>query len=223
MGDPDSHVPPMNLWTGLALAPAGFLAGWLLAPLIRRYTEAPSRNRRLAIAAVLAAVCGLLGLRFGATVLLVAYLYLALVGTLLTFIDIAVKRLPDPFTLPSYPVGAALLALAAPFVDSGWTHLAYAIVGMACLWLVYGIQHFLLPNAIGRGDVKLAGVLGLYLGWFGQSTWFAGLLLGFVFGGVVSVGLLLTRKASRKSEIPYGPYMMAGALAAILTHPGVTL
>ena len=212
----------MNLWMGLALAPVGLLVGWLLSRLIGRYADAPSGNRRLAAAVVLAVVYGLLGWRLGATFLLVAYLYLGAVGTLLTFIDIAVKRLPDPFTLPSYPVGAALLALAALFADRGWPHLAYAVVGMACLWLVYGIQHFLLPNAIGRGDVKLAGVLGLYLGWFGQSTWFAGLLLGFMFGGVVSIGLLLTRKASRKSEIPYGPYMMAGALAAILIQPGVT-
>jgi leader peptidase (prepilin peptidase) / N-methyltransferase len=213
----------MNLWLGLGLAPAGFLAGWLLAPLTGPYTGAPSRERRLAIAAVLAVVCALLGWRLGVTAALAGYLYLGAVGTLLTFIDIAVKRLPDPFTLPSYLVGTALLAAAAPLVDGGWSRLLYALVGMACLWLVYGVQHFLLPNAIGRGDVKLAGVLGLYLGWFGQATWMAGLLLGFVFGGVVSVGLLVTRRASRKSEIPYGPYMLAGALAAILAHPGVTL
>jgi leader peptidase (prepilin peptidase) / N-methyltransferase len=213
----------MNLWLGLGLAPAGFLAGRLLAPLTGPYTGAPSRERTLAIAAVLAVVCGLLGWRLGATAALVGYLYLGAVGTLLAFIDIAVKRLPDPFTLPSYLAGTALLAAAAPFVDGGWPRLLYALVGMACLWLVYGVQHFLLPNAIGRGDVKLAGVLGLYLGWFGEATWMAGLLLGFVFGGLVSVGLLVTRRASRKSEIPFGPYMLAGALAAILAHPGVTL
>lgn len=213
----------MNVWMGPALAPAGFLAGWLLSPLTGHYTRVPSRNRRFAIAAVLAGVYALLGWRFGVTVLLVAYLYLGAVGTLLAFIDIAVKRLPDPFTLPSYLVGAALLALAAPFVDRGWPRFAFAILGMAGLWLVYGVQHVLLPDAIGRGDVKLAGVLGLYLGWFGQSTWFAGLLLGFVFGGVVSVALILTRRASRKTQIPYGPYMMVGALVAILAHPGVTL
>jgi leader peptidase (prepilin peptidase)/N-methyltransferase len=213
----------MNLWIGLSLALAGFLGGWLLGPLTVRYGVGLSRPRRVAIAMVMAVVCALLGCRFGADALLPAYLYLGAIGTLLTFIDIAVKRLPDPFTLPSYPVGAALLALAAPFTDHGWQRLTFAIVGMVCLWLVYGVQHFLLPDAIGRGDVKLAGVLGLYLGWFGQQTWFAGLLLGFVFGGVVSIGLLLTRRASRKTEIPFGPYMMAGALVAILVHPGVTL
>lgn len=213
----------MNFWIGLTLAPAGLLAGRLLAPLITPYAGEPSRVRRNLIAAVLTVVCTLLGWRLGATAVLPAYLYLGAVGTLLAFVDIAVKRLPDRFTLPSYPIGAVLLAVAAPFVDDGWPRVVYALVGMACLWLVYGVQHFLLPNAIGRGDVKLAGVLGLYLGWFGQSTWFAGLLLGFVFGGVVSIGLLVTRRASRKSEIPYGPYMLAGALVGILVHPGVTL
>jgi leader peptidase (prepilin peptidase)/N-methyltransferase len=213
----------VNLWAALVSAPVGFLAGWLSAPLAGPYAGEPSRDRRLVMAAVTAVVCAALGWRLGATVALVAYLYLGVVGTLLAFVDVAVKRLPDPFTLPSYPVGLALLAVAAPFTDDGGRRLGHALVGLACLWLVYAVQHFLLPDAIGRGDVKLAGVLGLYLGWFGLSTWFAGLLLGFVFGGVVSIGLLVTRKASRKQQIPFGPFMLAGALAAILAHPGVTL
>jgi leader peptidase (prepilin peptidase) / N-methyltransferase len=216
-------VPIPYLWASLLSAAAGLVLGWAIAPLSRRYCGELSTGHRRLFAVATAAVFGCLGWRFGFTAVLAAYLYLGAVGILLGFIDIAVKRLPDLFTLPSYLIGTALLMLAAPFVDRGWWHLTYAITGMACLWLVYGIQHFLLPNAIGRGDVKLAGVLGLYLGWFGQATWFAGLLLGFVFGGLVSIGLLLTRRASRKTEIPYGPYMMAGALVAILVHPGVTL
>lgn len=213
----------MDLWIPPLLAVAGLGAGWFAAPLTERYCGELSVGRRYAVALVTAMVFAVLAWRLGTTALLAAYLYLGAVGTVLTFVDIAVKRLPDPFTLPSYVVGPVLLAAAAPFTADGWPRLAYALVGMAFLWLVYGLQHFLLPNAIGRGDVKLAGVLGLYLGWFGQSTWFIGLLLGFVFGGLAAVGLLLTRRASRKTEIPFGPYMMAGALVAILAHPGVTL
>jgi prepilin signal peptidase PulO-like enzyme (type II secretory pathway) len=213
----------VDLWIPSLLAVTGFGAGWFIAPLTERYCGALSVGRRYAVALVTAVVFAVLAWRLGATVLLAAYLYLGAVGTVLTFVDIAVKRLPDPFTLPSYVVGPVLLLAAAPFTADGWPRLAYALVGMALLWLVYGLQHFVLPNAIGRGDVKLAGVLGLYLGWFGQSTWLIGLLLGFVFGGLVAVGLLLTRRACRKTEIPFGPYMMAGALVAILVHPGVTL
>jgi leader peptidase (prepilin peptidase)/N-methyltransferase len=213
----------VDLWTPSLLAVTGLAVGWFIAPLTERYCGELSVRRRYAVALVTAVVFAVLAWRLGVAVVLAAYLYLGAIGTVLTFVDIAVKRLPDPFTLPSYAVGSVLLAAAAPFTADGWPRLAYALVGMACLWLVYGLQHFLLPDAIGRGDVKLAGVLGLYLGWFGQPTWFMGLLLGFVFGGLVAVGLLLTRRASRKTEIPFGPYMMAGALVAILAHPGVAL
>ncbi|HEV7935272.1 MAG TPA: hypothetical protein VGP70_23540 [Actinomadura sp.] len=71
-------------------------------------------------------------------------------------------------------------------------------------------------------DVKPAGVLGLCLGWFGEPAWFMGLRLGFVSGGLVSIRLFVTR-ASRKTQIPYGPYVVAGALAAIIVHPGAVL
>jgi leader peptidase (prepilin peptidase) / N-methyltransferase len=84
------------------------------------------------------------------------------------------------------------------------------------LWALYAVQHLLAPRAIGWGDVKLAGVLGLYLGWLGAPAWWLGTLAGFVIGGVYAVGMLITRRGSRKSEIPFGPFMLAGALVGIL-------
>jgi leader peptidase (prepilin peptidase)/N-methyltransferase len=69
---------------------------------------------------------------------------------------------------------------------------------------------------MGFGDVKLAGVLGLFLGWLGWGEVISGGFLGFLFGGVVGVGLIMARRAGRKSQIPFGPFMLAGALVAIL-------
>jgi leader peptidase (prepilin peptidase)/N-methyltransferase len=198
------------------MVPVGSVAGWFLSPFSARYCGAPSRARRLAIAAVTAVVCGAFGWRFGASAVLLAYLYFGVVSILLAFIDVAVRRLPDPLTLPSYVVGTALLAVAIPATDDGGARFWHALVGMAALWLVYGVQYFFVPSQIGRGDVKLAGVLGLYLGWLGQASWVLGLVLGFVFGGLVAIALLVTRKATRKSEMPFGPYMIAGAIMAIL-------
>ena len=206
----------MHVWTALAAAPLGFVTGWFLAPLSVRYSGAPSRARRLSIAAVTAVVCGAFGWRFGAAAVLPAYLYLGVVGTLLTFIDIAVKRLPDRLTLPSYVIGTALFGAAIPGTGDGGVRFGYALIGMAALWLLYGVQYFFAPSQIGRGDVKLAGVLGLYLGWLGQASWVLGVVLGFVFGGLVAIALLVSRRASRKSQMPFGPYMVAGAVAAIL-------
>jgi prepilin signal peptidase PulO-like enzyme (type II secretory pathway) len=206
----------MHAWTALATAPAGAVAGWFMSALSARYCDPPSRARRLAAAAVTAAVCAAFGWRFGPDATLPAYLYLGAAGTLLAFIDVAVRRLPDLLTLPSYVIGAALFGLAVPFTADGGARFGYALIGMAALWLLYGVQYFFAPSQIGLGDVKLAGVLGLYLGWLGPATWLLGMVLGFVFGALVALGLLAARKVTRKSELPFGPYMIAGAITAML-------
>lgn len=206
----------MHAWTALSMIPVGLAAGWFLSPLSARYSDPPTRGRRVAIAVVTAVVCAAFGGRFGFHAVLPAYVYLGAVGTLLAFIDVAVRRLPDLFTLPSYGIAAALLGVAVPATQHGGARFVHALIGMAALWLLYGVQHFFLPSQIGRGDVKLAGVLGLYLGWQGQTSWMIGVVLGFVFGGIVAIALLVSRKATRKSEMPFGPYMIAGAIVAIL-------
>jgi leader peptidase (prepilin peptidase)/N-methyltransferase len=69
---------------------------------------------------------------------------------------------------------------------------------------------------MGFGDVKLAGILGLYLGWMGWGELIVGAFFGFLLGGVVGGVLMATKRANRKSAIPFGPFMLAGALLAIL-------
>ena len=59
-------------------------------------------------------------------------------------------------------------------------------------------------------------MLGLYLGWLGARTFVAGILGGFLLAAVYGVALMIARKASRKTQVPFGPFMLAGALAAIL-------
>ena len=197
-------------------AVAGLVAGWALAPQAERYCDELTTARRWTVAGTTAAVFAAFGWRFGASAVLPAYLYLGAAGTLLAFIDLEVKRLPDRFTLTSYVVGPVLLAGAAPFADDGVQRLVYALIGMGVLWVIYFLQHFLLPQAIGRGDMKLSGVLGLYLGWLGADAWVTGVVAGAILGGIVAVALVLARRSSWKSELPYGPFMLAGTLIGIL-------
>jgi prepilin signal peptidase PulO-like enzyme (type II secretory pathway) len=193
----------------------GAAAGWSSAPLAERYFERPIRWARPGIAVTMGLTCGALAWRLGGHAELPAYLYLAVVGSLLAFVDVAVKRLPDPYTLPSYLIGPALLGVAA-LVGGRPVRLGHALIGLAVLWALYAVQHLVAPGAIGWGDVKLSGVLGLYLGWLGAPAWWLGVLGGFVLGGLYAAGLLLTGRGSRKTEIPFGPFMLAGALAGIL-------
>lgn len=193
----------------------GAVAGWYATPLAERYFEEPSRWARAGIALTTGLTCGALAWRFGPHAVLPAYLWLAVTGSLLAFVDVAVKRLPDPYTLPSYLVGPALLGVAVLAGDRP-VRLGHALLGLAVLWALYAVQHLAAPGAIGWGDVKLSGVLGLYLGWLGAAAWWLGVLGGFVLGGLYAAALLLTRRATRRSEIPFGPFMLAGALAGIL-------
>jgi leader peptidase (prepilin peptidase)/N-methyltransferase len=191
-------------------------AGWFAARLTVPYCGPVTTRRRLGLALLAGAVLGALAWRFGPGMELVAFAYFGAVGSLLAVIDVAVKRLPDPFTLPSYPIGVLLLALAAPFAADGVDRFVGALAGMAALWFCYALQYFIRPEAVGLGDVKLSGVIGLYLGWLGKTPWTIGVLAGLLLGGFFGVTLLVLRRAGRKDAIPFGPFLLAGALVGVL-------
>jgi leader peptidase (prepilin peptidase)/N-methyltransferase len=69
---------------------------------------------------------------------------------------------------------------------------------------------------MGFGDVKLAPTLGAYLAWLGYGVLAVGAFLGFLFGGLVGVGLVLFKEGGRKTKVPFGPFMIAGTLVAVL-------
>ena len=143
-----------------------------------------------------------------------AYLYLAAIAVALALIDIDDHRLPNAIVLPSYPVVATLLLL--PSIASGdWGAYLRAAIGMVVLFAFYFLLVLIYPAGMGFGDVKLAGVLGLALGYLGWAELAVGGFLGFLLGGVWAVALIVVRRAGRKSAIPFGPFMLAGALLAI--------
>lgn len=152
--------------------------------------------------------------RIGLHAVLPAYLYLAAISVALALIDLDVRRLPNAIVLPSYAVGLALLGIAAIADHNGDAYLR-AIEGMAAYYAAFFAITFAYPKGMGFGDVKLAGVLGLYLGWIGWGALAVGAFAGVLLGGVVGMGLLVIRRAGRKSAIPYGPFMLIGALLAV--------
>lgn len=145
-------------------------------------------------------------------------LYLAAISVALALIDIDTKRLPNAIVLPAYPVALALLTLASwnPTGASDWSALVRALVGGAALYAVYFVTVLVYPAGMGFGDVKLAGVLGLYLGWFGWGSLLIGWFAAFLLGGIFSVALLVLGRAGRKSGIPFGPWMLLGAAVGIV-------
>jgi leader peptidase (prepilin peptidase)/N-methyltransferase len=147
-----------------------------------------------------------------------ALLYLVGISVALTLIDLDHRRLPDAIVLPSYPVALALLALAtwAPGSSATGGDLVRALIGGAAMFGVYFLLVLVYPRGMGFGDVKLAGVLGLYLGWAGWSQLVVGWFAAFLLGGVFALVLLATGRAGRKSAVPFGPWMLLGAGVGLL-------
>jgi len=190
---------------------------WLLLRGRCRDCHEPISVRYPLVEAGTAALFGLTAWWAGWTWSLPAYLYLAAIAVALALIDIDTKRLPDAIVLPSYPVAAALLALASwnPGGVSDWSAFVRALLGCAVLFAGYFVVMFIYPAGMGFGDVKLAGLLGLYLAWLGWGAFAVGAFAAFLAGGVFSIGLVAAGRASRKAGIPFGPWMIAGAVVGI--------
>ncbi len=143
-----------------------------------------------------------------------AYAYLAATGIALALIDLDTHRLPNAIVLPSYPVLAVLLTLAS-WGTGDWSALARALIGGVALWVAYFALLIAYPAGMGFGDVKLAGLLGAALAWLGWGQFAVGAFGAFLLGGVFSMGLLLSGRATRRSGIPFGPWMLAGAALGV--------
>ena len=169
----------------------------------------------MALELITATVLALLAGRFGGQPELAAFALLGVIGVALAVIDVEVQRLPDRLTLPAYPAVVALLALAAA-ADGAGGALIRAVLGGLVLAAGYLLLALLSGGQLGRGDIKLAGLAGLALGWLGWRALFIGGCLGFVLAAVVSLVLLASRRATLRSSISFGPYLLGGALLAIV-------
>lgn len=148
-----------------------------------------------------------------------AYLYLTAIGVALALIDIDHKRLPDVIVLPSWAVLAVLLTIAS-IASGDWWALGRAGIGAGALFTLYFVLALIYPAGMGMGDVKLAFILGGVLAYLSWQAFAVGAFGGFLLGSLGGIVLLASRRGNRKSAIPFGPYMIAGALLAIfVAHP----
>ncbi|HWH26356.1 MAG TPA: prepilin peptidase [Pseudolysinimonas sp.] len=145
-----------------------------------------------------------------AVVELIAFLLLTAMSIALALIDLDTKRLPNLLVLTALISGVVLLAAAA-LVRGDLGALLGAAIGGAALFALYFLLAVVSRGGMGMGDVKLSAVLGLYLGFLGWGNLVVGAFAAFLLGGLVGVGMMIARKAGRKTAIPFGPWMIAGA------------
>ena len=146
--------------------------------------------------------------------ILVAFLYLMAISISLTLIDLDTHTLPNRIVLPAYIVLPALL-LAASGVSGDWGAALRGLIGLVVLGAVYLGLALAVPGGMGLGDVKLAGVLGFVLAYLGWGPLAVGSFGAFLLGGTFAIVLLAVRRAGRRSGIPFGPWMLAGAWLGI--------
>ncbi|BCJ52038.1 prepilin peptidase [Actinoplanes sp. NBRC 14428] len=187
--------------------------GWLLLRGRCADCKAPISARYPLVEAGTGALFVAVAAKFGWSWELPAYLYLAAIAIALAAIDLDVLRLPDRIVLPSYAVALALLT-PATVAGQKWDAALRGFLAAGALYAFYYLLA-LVPGGMGGGDVKLAPLLGFYLGWLNWSSVTVGAFAAFLIGGAVAFGLMLLRRAGRGSRIPFGPAMLAGALLAV--------
>lgn len=150
----------------------------------------------------------------GAYAALPAYLLFAWLTVALIWIDLDVHRLPVGLTRPALPA-CALLLLPPTLATGDWDRLLTAGICGVVLTVVYLAFAFVPGGGFGGGDVQLAPLIGLLLGWFSVGHVVVGTMAAFVLGGLGAVALLLTGRAGRKSAMAFGPFMCAGVFVAL--------
>ncbi len=158
--------------------------------------------------------CAVVSLVLGARAILPLYLALCVFGTLLGAIDIACKRLPHALVMPA--IGVSTLAFTIVALTTGqWSALLRAFLAAAVLGAVYLMLFVVGRGSFGFGDVKLAVLLGLLLGYLSWGTVLLGGLFPPLLNAPVVIVLLVARRVGRRGSVPFGPAMLTGALLAI--------
>ncbi len=149
------------------------------------------------------------------TLVVLVHVALLGVGGWLLVIDARTHRLPDRIVLPMLVV-LPLLAGADALATQHPGPLTRALLGGVLLGGFYAALRLLSRDGMGGGDVKLAAVIGLVLGWHGWSALAVGAAAAFVLGALYALALMALRRADRKTRIAFGPWMIAGAVLGIL-------
>ena len=132
-----------------------------------------------------------------------------------SLIDITTHRLTRSVTMRAAFVGGPLLSIAS-LANNQPGKIGVMALSFTATLLTFMTLSLASRRGIGAGDVRLAAVLAMFLGYLGAQYVFLALALGFIIGGVVALLLIITRKATRNTRIAFGPYLCIGTMAVVL-------
>jgi leader peptidase (prepilin peptidase)/N-methyltransferase len=189
---------------------------WLFLRGRCRHCQAPIPIRYPVVEALTAVLFALTAVRFGTSWTLPAELAFVAGVIALAAVDFERFLLPRAIFYPTLALVGAFLVLAAA-ITGRWGRLGVAIACAAAAFAAFFIINFVWPAGLGFGDVRLAALLGLALGWLGPWYVVVGFLAACFLGALVGIGLMLAGKASRKTALPFGVFLGAGCILALLT------
>jgi leader peptidase (prepilin peptidase) / N-methyltransferase len=171
--------------------------------------------RPAVLAVVSAVVLGLFAAHFGADIVLAPYAVFGLSMVAISAVDLERWIIPNRIIYPTLALLIPLFALSSA-VDHRWESLGKAAICGALAFLGFFVLHVAVPKGMGFGDVRLAGVIGLATGWLGFGHAFVGFFAGLVLGAVIGIVFIVVSGGGRKTKIPFGPFLAAGAVLSIV-------
>lgn len=216
----------MHLVVAAWCAALAGLLGTTVPRLVRVLPEPPEPGEKLPYAQLAAApglawkaalasavAGGLVGGAVGLDWSLLFLLYLCPVGVALAYVDWRLRLLPTAVIRPSFAV-VCVLAVVAALLEGEPRRILGAAIGLVLLRGLYWLLWRFTPG-MGFGDVRLAGIIGVALGWFGAAALLVGGYAGFLLGVVCWVPMRLLRLTTDRS-FPFGPFMLVGVLVGVV-------
>ena len=189
------------------------------------YADLADRPRLALWASVVSVLANVaIGVRLGDHPATWALAVLTPVLVLLAIVDWRTRLLPRVVVLPATGILIVLAGLEWLVQRDGHV-LARTLIAMLLARSVFWLLWFVRSAGMGFGDVRLAALLGLVLGRLGWSEWIIGLYGGLLLFGVFGITLMVVRRdrSTLKKAYPFGPFMIAGALAGVLTSGSVVI
>lgn len=193
---------------------------WLLLRGKCRHCGAPISARYPIVEALTGVAFAITAVRFGPSSSLPAELIFVAGLIALAAVDLERYLLPRAILYPTLGLVAGALVLTAA-ITGQWHRLAIAVICSVGAFAVFFLINFIRPAWLGFGDVRLAALLGLALGWMGPWYLFIGFMAANLVGAVIGIALIAAHKARRTTPLPYGVFLAAGSLLALWVGAGI--
>lgn len=175
----------------------------------------PHPWRPAVLAVACAAILGGFAARIGDDVALAPFALLGIALVAISAVDLERFLIPNRIVYPTLALVGPLLVVSSA-VDHRWGSLARAAIAGAVGFSGFFVVHVVVPKGMGFGDVRLAGLVGLSTGWLGLGHAFVAFLAGFLLGALIGMVVMAATGGGRKTRIPFGPFLAAGAVVAVL-------